>query len=258
MTREEALGVLGLGADAGRDEISAAYRELAQMLHPDKFGENKRLRARAEQQMRRINEARDVLLKGPLTTPRPGDPYPNLVSANSLLRRGLDLFVGMRPIRMADKGIDWTFFRENLEGEYIWGDKGIQVTDDLAVDFKVCTLPGTERLAAPLTRTVTGRERIEALHRGLKRALRLVEQAVADGESPRLIEMNRILGHDLNLLAARDLALVDVTIERLGNRSDVTQRTLALELARNEFFVEIEEHRVVGQLPFKSVAEDLL
>ncbi|MCF2621397.1 isocitrate/isopropylmalate family dehydrogenase [Collinsella tanakaei] len=89
----------------------------------------------------------DVLLKGPLTTPRPGDPYPNLVSANSLLRRGLDLFVGMRPIRMADKGIDWTFFRENLEGEYIWGDKGIQVTDDLAVDFKVCTLPGTERLA---------------------------------------------------------------------------------------------------------------
>lgn len=89
----------------------------------------------------------DVLLKGPLTTPRPGDPYPNLVSANSLLRRGLDLFVGMRPIRMADKGIDWTFFRENLEGEYIWGDKGIQVNDDLAVDFKVCTLPGTERLA---------------------------------------------------------------------------------------------------------------
>ena len=89
----------------------------------------------------------DVLLKGPLTTPRPGDPYPNLVSANSLLRRGLDLFVGMRPIRMAGKGIDWTFFRENLEGEYIWGDKGIQVNDDLAVDFKVCTLPGTERLA---------------------------------------------------------------------------------------------------------------
>lgn len=89
----------------------------------------------------------DVLLKGPLTTPRPGDPWPNMVSANSLLRRGLDLFAGMRPIRMPDKGIDWTFFRENIEGEYIWGDKGIQVDDDLAVDFKVCTRPGTERLA---------------------------------------------------------------------------------------------------------------
>lgn len=64
MTRDEALQVLGVRPDASRDEVALAYRELAQMLHPDKFGENKRLRARAEQQMRRINEARDVLLKG--------------------------------------------------------------------------------------------------------------------------------------------------------------------------------------------------
>lgn len=89
----------------------------------------------------------DVLLKGPLTTPRPGDPWPNLVSANSLLRRALDLCAAMRPVRMSEKGVDWTFFRENLEGEYIWGDQGIQVNDDLAVDFKVQTRPGTERVA---------------------------------------------------------------------------------------------------------------
>lgn len=63
MTRDEALSVLGLEPGSSRAEILAAYRELAQMLHPDKFGENKRLRARAEQQMKRINEARDVLLK---------------------------------------------------------------------------------------------------------------------------------------------------------------------------------------------------
>lgn len=70
MTRDEALNVLGLDAGAGREEISAAYRELAQMLHPDKYGDNKRLRARAEQQMRTINEARDVLLKGARTSRR--------------------------------------------------------------------------------------------------------------------------------------------------------------------------------------------
>ena len=64
MTRDEAWQVLGLAEGASREEVSLAYRELAQMLHSDKFGENKRLRARAEQQMRRINEARDVLLKG--------------------------------------------------------------------------------------------------------------------------------------------------------------------------------------------------
>ena len=48
----------------------------------------------------------DVLLKGPMVTPRAGDPWPNLVSANSLLRRGLELFAAVRPIRIPDKGID--------------------------------------------------------------------------------------------------------------------------------------------------------
>ena len=89
----------------------------------------------------------DVILKGPMVTPRAGDPWPNLLSANSLLRRNLELFAAVRPIKIPEKNIDWTFFRENIEGEYIWGNKGIQVNDDLAVDFKVQTQQGTERIA---------------------------------------------------------------------------------------------------------------
>ena len=89
----------------------------------------------------------DVLIKGPMVTPRAGEPWPNLVSANSLLRRGLELFAAVRPIKIPDKNIDWTFFRENIEGEYIWGNKGIQVNEDLAVDFKVQTKQGSERIA---------------------------------------------------------------------------------------------------------------
>lgn len=89
----------------------------------------------------------DVIIKGPMVTPRAGEPWPNLVSANSLLRRGLELFAAVRLIRIPDKGIDWTFFRENIEGEYIWGNKGIQVDEDLAVDFKVQTKQGSERIA---------------------------------------------------------------------------------------------------------------
>jgi isocitrate dehydrogenase (NAD+) len=89
----------------------------------------------------------NVLLKGPMVTPRAGDPWPNLISANSLLRRGLELFAAVRPIKIPDKGIDWTFFRENIEGEYIWGNKGIQVNEDLAIDFKVQTKQGSERIA---------------------------------------------------------------------------------------------------------------
>ena len=89
----------------------------------------------------------NVLIKGPMVTPRAGEPWPNLVSANSLLRRGLELFAAVRPIKIPDKNIDWTFFRENIEGEYIWGNKGIQVNDDLAIDFKVQTKQGSERIA---------------------------------------------------------------------------------------------------------------
>lgn len=89
----------------------------------------------------------NVIIKGPMVTPRAGEPWPNLVSANSLLRRGLELFAAVRPIRIPEKNIDWTFFRENIEGEYIWGNKGIQVNDDLAVDFKVQTAQGSERIA---------------------------------------------------------------------------------------------------------------
>ena len=89
----------------------------------------------------------NVLIKGPFVTPRAGDPWPNLVSANSLLRRNLELFAAVRPIKIPEKNIDWCFFRENIEGEYIWGNKGIQVNDDLAIDFKVQTKQGSERIA---------------------------------------------------------------------------------------------------------------
>ena len=91
-------------------------------------------------------KACDVLVKGPFVTPRAGDPWPNLVSANSLMRRALQLYAAVRPVRIPEKGIDWTFFRENIEGEYIWGNKGILVNDDLAVDFKVLSRPGAERI----------------------------------------------------------------------------------------------------------------
>lgn len=89
----------------------------------------------------------DVLIKGPFVTPRAGDPWPNLISANSLLRRKLGLFAAVRPIKIPKRNIDWCFFRENIEGEYIWGNQGIQVNEDLAVDFKVQTTQGSERIA---------------------------------------------------------------------------------------------------------------
>ena len=88
-----------------------------------------------------------VILKGPTTTPRAGDPWPNIESANVAMRKELDLFANLRPVRVPEQGIDWTFFRENTEGGYAVGSKGLNVSDDLSVDFVVTTTEGCERIA---------------------------------------------------------------------------------------------------------------
>jgi isocitrate dehydrogenase (NAD+) len=87
-----------------------------------------------------------VTLKGPTTTPRKGDEWPNIESCNVSMRRYLDLFANVRPVRVPKEGIDWMFFRENTEGAYVLGSRGINVTDDLAMDFKVITEQGAERI----------------------------------------------------------------------------------------------------------------
>ena len=88
-------------------------------------------------------KACDVLLKGPTTTPSGGA----MESANVTLRRELDLFANVRPVSVPEKGIDWTFFRENTEGEYALGSKGVELPGLLTMDFKVTTVAGTRRIA---------------------------------------------------------------------------------------------------------------
>ena len=88
-----------------------------------------------------------VILKGPTTTPQAGDGMPNIESANVAMRKALDLFANVRPVKVPAQGIDWTFFRENTEGAYATGSQGIHVTDDLSVDFAITTTEGTERIA---------------------------------------------------------------------------------------------------------------
>lgn len=87
-----------------------------------------------------------AVLKGPTTTPQRGDPWPNIESANVAMRRELDLFANVRPVRVPSQNINWTFFRENTEGGYILGSKGFKVSDDLVFDFTVVTWQGSYRL----------------------------------------------------------------------------------------------------------------
>ncbi|MGN0714236.1 MAG: isocitrate/isopropylmalate family dehydrogenase [Anaerovoracaceae bacterium] len=85
----------------------------------------------------------DVILKGPTTTPKGG----TMESANVTLRRELDLYANVRPVSVPEEGIDWMFYRENTEGEYVLGSRGIEVPGCLSMDFKVTTEPGTRRIA---------------------------------------------------------------------------------------------------------------
>ena len=84
-----------------------------------------------------------VILKGPTTTLKGG----TLESANVAMRRELDLYANVRPVCVPEENIDWTFFRENTEGEYVLGSKGVEIPETLAFDFKVTTNAGTRRIA---------------------------------------------------------------------------------------------------------------
>ena len=85
----------------------------------------------------------DVILKGPTTTPKGG----TMESANVTLRRELDLYANVRPVTVPGEGIDWMFYRENTEGEYVLGSSGIELPQMLDMDFKVTTDEGTRRIA---------------------------------------------------------------------------------------------------------------
>ena len=88
-----------------------------------------------------------IILKGPTTTPQKGSGMPNIESANVAMRKALDLFANIRPVKVPEEGINWTIFRENTEGGYAVGSSGFNVTDDLACDFTITTKQGSDRIA---------------------------------------------------------------------------------------------------------------
>lgn len=88
-----------------------------------------------------------IILKGPTTTPQKGSGMPNIESANVAMRKALDLFANIRPVKVPEEGINWTIFRENTEGGYAVGSLGFNVTEDLACDFTITTKQGSDRIA---------------------------------------------------------------------------------------------------------------
>jgi isocitrate dehydrogenase (NAD+) len=128
-----------------QDEVKQGKIEFVNITGLTIENRYKQMKAVPEDVLEQIKQCH-VFLKGPTETPKSGDPRGELESANVSLRRSLDLFANVRPVKVPALNIDWTFFRENTEGEYVLGSKGINVTEDLAVDFKVITTQGSERI----------------------------------------------------------------------------------------------------------------
>lgn len=64
VNRTEALNILGLDSDATATDVKTAYRECVQILHPDRFANNKKLQDRATEQFKRLQDAYDYLTSG--------------------------------------------------------------------------------------------------------------------------------------------------------------------------------------------------
>jgi hypothetical protein len=75
MDERRAYRVLGLPRGVSGEEVHAAYRDLAQVWHPDRFSHNERLKAKADRNFARINEAYQLLKdRDPSTAPPPSSP----------------------------------------------------------------------------------------------------------------------------------------------------------------------------------------
>jgi isocitrate dehydrogenase (NAD+) len=128
-----------------KDDINAGkvtFREIDGLTIERRAEENAAIPPAVLEELKKCH----VILKGPTTTPRKGDPWPNVESANVAMRKELDLFANVRPVRIPEQGIDWTFYRENTEGAYAVGSRGVHVTEDLGVDFTITTTQGSERI----------------------------------------------------------------------------------------------------------------
>ena len=123
------------------EDIAAGKVELRQIAGLTIENRMAKMQAVPEDILAKIRECH-VLLKGPTETPKGG----RMESANVSLRRALDLYANVRPVSVPEEGIDWTFFRENTEGEYVLGSQGIELPGRLAMDFKVTTALGTKRI----------------------------------------------------------------------------------------------------------------
>lgn len=76
MTTDKAYELLGVKPGVSNRELKAVHRDLAKVWHPDRFLHDPRLQEKAQEKLKEINEAYELLISG--KTPRPA-PTPQSV-----------------------------------------------------------------------------------------------------------------------------------------------------------------------------------
>lgn len=71
MDRWECYRILDVPPNATEDQIRHAWRELNKVWHPDRFGQDEALRRRAEEKLKEINRAYEILKSGRAGSGRP-------------------------------------------------------------------------------------------------------------------------------------------------------------------------------------------
>jgi isocitrate dehydrogenase (NAD+) len=149
------IAAAGVAIDWERVELNAeAIRRANQEIPPEALASVERTR---------------VALKGPVTTPV-GEGFPSI---NVALRKKLDLFANVRPVRtlpglktrFSDVAIDMVIFRENTEDLY----SGLEheVVRDVVTTLKVITRTASMRIARAAFEHArrAGRRKVTAIHK---------------------------------------------------------------------------------------------
>ncbi len=122
--------VLGVPHGASEDEIKKAYRELARKYHPDNYANNP-LADLAQEKMKEINEAYDLLTKGGTTDS--GSSYSNYTSNSGSLtevRRLIQLGdldgAEAKLNGIANHNAEWYYLRGVIAQRRGWMDEAAQ------------------------------------------------------------------------------------------------------------------------------------
>lgn len=100
---DECLKILGLDGNATPDDLRRAYKDLAEVWHPDRLAHNERLQVLATEHLKEINEAYSHLMElwksGPPPGPRPhtdARPCVLCVDDEALVLTGLKRLLSLR------------------------------------------------------------------------------------------------------------------------------------------------------------------